>query len=385
MQNNSNQDNNSDVFSLMKQMVAIPSVFPKEQDLTLFLENYLLDLDFEVKRVPSEPGRDNIVAQRGKSNSYICFYGHMDTVPPASNWQHNPYEVSVENDIARGLGVTDMKGGIAAILVAAHHATQHDIPLKIVFGVDEENISLGSYTLTRSESDFFTDVDLLISAESGQVFNENQDFAVNYGRKGRFAIEAQISGVAAHAARSDLAVNAIQETMRFLNLLSSLQLPTHPQLGEAEIIPFYLESKTDSFSIPDLSVLQINVLSVPGITSDSFLNQLNKVCKANKINVNCYLINRATPYMESYEVNSNSEIIKKLERDIFSKWNVKPGFSISVADENRFAHELNIPVISLGPVGGNDHTENEWVSTSSLEKVAQVYIEIIKSGIYRNN
>jgi hypothetical protein len=40
----------------------------------------------------------------------------------------------------------------------------------------------------------------------------------------------------------------------------------------------------------------------------------------------------------------------------------------SVADENVFANRLHIPVVTIGPIGGGDHTAEEWVSLNSLKK-----------------
>lgn len=364
------------VIQLMEKLVKIPSVFPNEQKVTNFLETYLRELGFSIQRVPAEPGRDNLVATFGESEKFVCFYGHMDTVPAHLEWQQDPFAVTVDGDTAHGLGVTDMKGGIAAILVAARFAVEHHLPIKIALGVDEENISLGSYTLVQT--DFFKDVVLLISAESGQIFNENQDFSVNYGRKGRVAIEAQVEGKTAHAARSDLAVNAILEAARFVDGLKELDFPAHKNLGRTEVIPFFIESATDSFSIPEKAVVKLNVLTVPGVFSTLVLKKLNTLAKQLKIRATFQLIPRPTPYMEAYEVDLQNSYIQDLEKKIFAKYAVTPGYAISVADENRFADALGIPVISLGPIGGDDHTAKEWVSVRSLEKTAQVYQEILQ-------
>lgn len=368
-------DKGNRILELMSRLVAINSVFPGEGRLVNFIEAYLQQLRFSVERVPAEPGRDNLVAVYGQNQKFLCLYGHVDTVPPDPAWKQNPFLVTIAGGVARGLGVADMKGGLAVILLAAKYAYQHRRPIKLAFGVDEENISLGSYTLTKTR--FFNNVNLLISAESGQIVNESQDYSVNYGRKGRFVIEVAIEGVAAHAARSDLATNAITQTARFLMLADQLNLPKHSRLGQTEIIPFFIESQTDSFSIPSRSVLRLNVLTVPGVTSSHVIEQLEKLCRQERIQAAFQLVQRITPYMEAYEVDRRDSNIQLLENKIFSQFKVIPGYAASVADENRFANELGIPVISIGPIGGHDHTANEWVNLSSLRKTLIVYQKII--------
>lgn len=364
--------------SLLHQLIAIPSVFPQEQKLANFLEYYLQDLSFHVERISSARGRDNIVATFGQAETYLCFYGHMDTVPPDPLWKErqDPFSVTLDGDVARGLGAADMKGGIVAILQTARFAHHNNLPLKVAFGVDEENISLGSHTL--SQHTFFGDVRCMISAESGQIINEHQDFAVNYGRKGRIVLELHIEGKTAHAAQSYLAVNAIQQAAQVIQILQSAEFPIHPQLGPAELVPFYIHSTTDAFSIPERATIYVNVLTVPGVSSDDVMNFIHHQCQAHNIHIDVQVQERETPYMESYQVDRQDEFIRLLETKIFPRYSVIPGYAQSVADENRFANTLNIPVISMGPIGGGDHTADEWVSLKSLEKTILAYSEIVR-------
>lgn len=367
------------VLELTKRLVAINSVFPHEQAITDFIESFLLQLGYEVQRVPVTTDRDNLVAVFGQAEQYLCLYGHMDTVEPDPLSRHDLFQVRTDDKNAYGLGVVDMKGGLAVILKAAVFAVEHQIPLKLAFGVDEENISQGSYVL--SQQPFFQDVDCMIVAESGQVFNEDQDFALNYGRKGRIVIEALVKGQTAHAARSDEAINAITEAGRLLMHLTTLQFPAHKHLGKVEIVPFYMSARTSAFSIPDQAILHLNILTVPDVTSLSIISKFESLAKRLKISATFKLAPRETPYMEAYEVDRSQKVVKNLEK-IFAHYHVQPGYTISVADENRFAHQLQIPVISLGPIGSGDHTHKEWVSLRSLAKTLEVYEEVIRSRRY---
>jgi len=86
---------------------------------------------------------------------------------------------------------------------------------------------------------------------------------------------------------------------------------------------------------------------------------------------------RATAYMEAYEVDREDPTILRLEHEVFSHYHTQPTYARSVADENRFFHAFHIPVISMGPIGGNDHVANEWVRISSLDTTAQAYMKIV--------
>jgi len=361
---------------LLTILVGIPSVFPNEQGLSRFIEKYLHSLNnCSIERVPVSKGRDNIIATIGNAKKYPCFYGHMDTVEPDQLWVQNPYKVTIKQGIAKGLGVTDMKGGIAVILLVAKYASENNLAIKLAFGVDEEQFSEGSFILTKNS--FFDDVCIIISAESGQVINKNQPFAVNYGRMGRIVLQCEIQGLTAHAARSDLAINAIFKAGRLLQLIQNLKFKSHPQLGKTEILPFEIKGLTNSFSIPEQTEVKFNVLTTPGTSGKTVLAKIKSVAKKNNIKVLLNLMSRPTPYMESYQVDLDHPLIIKMGK-LFQQHKVTPVYARSVADENRFANDLNIPVISLGPVGGGDHTADEWVKLDSLEKVLEVYKEIIQ-------
>ena len=58
-----------------------------------------------------------LVAHRGP-NGGIALSGHMDTVPD-TGWQEDPWSARIDNGVMHGLGTTDMKGPVAAAIVAA--------------------------------------------------------------------------------------------------------------------------------------------------------------------------------------------------------------------------------------------------------------------------
>jgi acetylornithine deacetylase/succinyl-diaminopimelate desuccinylase-like protein len=116
-----------------------------------------------------------------------------------------------------------MKGGISCILQAAAWATTEGLPVKVILGVDEENISQGANDLIRSGK--LSDVGFLIVAESGQVTDFSQPISVCLGRKGRIVFEIEVIGMAAHAAEHHKGVNAIEKAAELCLALRELPLP----------------------------------------------------------------------------------------------------------------------------------------------------------------
>lgn len=378
---------NNPLETTLHELISIQSISGNEAECINYIENTLQNLNFDVTRIPAAPNRDNLIAQskatQKSKKPTICFYGHVDTVEPDPAWKQNPFSVTTSQHpqhgrLAHGLGVADMKGAIAAMLQLARWADQTNIPLQLAFGVDEEQDSIGSHALVTSPiaKKFFAKTAMIVSGESGQVVHEQQDFAVNYGRKGRIVVHISVKGVGAHAARSDIAVNAIHQIAQVIQSIQEIRFSAHAALGEVELVPFMVRSHTDSFSIPDTAEMEVNVLTVPGVSSKDIITEMTTTLQNKGIKASVSLKPRAVPYMESYQVDTSNKWIRKFEDVIFNTYSVQAGYAQSVADENRFAHSLGIPVISVGPIGGGDHTASEWVRLSSLHTVEKVYQEI---------
>ena len=360
---------------LLKKLVSIPSSFPDEKELGNFLADYLKEKGFKVRKVITGKNRPNVVATYGKAEKYLGFYGHMDTVPNNFSERPEPYKVTVDGHIARGLGVEDMKGGIAALLQTGEYAVKNNLPVKLIFGVDEEDISRGAHDLVDSKE--LNDLAFLVVGESGQVPKAAKNFTTCFGRKGRILFVADIKGKKAHAAEAEKGINAAEKATDFILILRSIKFPKHPRLGTTKIVVHSINAETDSFAIPDHTRIMFSLLTTPGIKSTDFLKDLKRKVKQESITADIYTFERITPYGESYEIDLKTPFLKVIEKEVIQKYKVTPMYTDSVADENIFANRLKIPVISLGPIGGGGHTSDEWLNLDSLQTVENVYKQIL--------
>lgn len=360
---------------LLSKLVGVPSVFPHEKNLGRLLRDYLTKLGFIVIEIPTSGNRHNLVATLGKSNTYLGFYGHMDTVPPDNKYSRNPFQLVVRNHKGFGLGVADMKGGITAILRVAAYALRRKLPVKILFGVDEENISEGAHDLVSSRR--MDDVGFLISAESGQVKDHHQRYSVCYGRQGRILFRMTVFGKTVHAAESHKGTNAIDEAANVIRFLNEVHFPSGSKLGDSKLVIHAVHGETSFFSVPDRCEIKFSLLTGERVSSDWFRKRVMQFVKQQHMTIELEPDARRTPYSESYAVNTMHPFVRKIEREVFNNDKVTPIYTTSVADENVFANRLNIPVMTIGPVGGGDHTADEWVDLDSIDQVVGVYEKIL--------
>jgi acetylornithine deacetylase/succinyl-diaminopimelate desuccinylase-like protein len=83
-----------------------------------------------------------LVARKGTGSGGLAFSGHMDTVPD-TGWQDDPWSGRIADGFLHGLGSTDMKGPLAACIVAAK-ALPETIPVMLLITTDEETTKAGA-------------------------------------------------------------------------------------------------------------------------------------------------------------------------------------------------------------------------------------------------
>ena len=88
-----------------------------------------------------------LVAHRGGSGG-LALSGHMDTVPD-TGWQDDPWSARIDADgTLHGLGSTDMKGPVAAAIVAARALPPH-VAVTLLITTDEETTKQGARTIVQ--------------------------------------------------------------------------------------------------------------------------------------------------------------------------------------------------------------------------------------------
>lgn len=218
-------------------MVAIDSAFPPGVGYDAFadlMDDLLRPLGFAGRRIvvpealwqvpngPAHGRRTNVIAERPRGRPILGLYFHVDTVPVAPGWTHDPYHLTRVENRLYGLGAADMKGSIAATLLALSVAERCQVPLTydpvLLLCTDEE---IGLYPGVR------------YLAEAGLVprhivnFNGSAAPRIWAGSFGVFNLLVRLKGSAAHAGegnRLGTGLNAIEATLPLLNALHALKL-----------------------------------------------------------------------------------------------------------------------------------------------------------------
>ncbi|RME34992.1 MAG: succinyl-diaminopimelate desuccinylase, partial [Gammaproteobacteria bacterium] len=128
---------------LAAELIRRRSVTPEDAGCQQLLGERLRRAGFHCEPMPFGQV-SNLWARRGDRDPLLCFAGHTDVVPtgPAGDWLHPPYAAEVHDGVLYGRGAADMKGSLAAMVLAAERFVaehpHHGGSLAFLFTSDEE-------------------------------------------------------------------------------------------------------------------------------------------------------------------------------------------------------------------------------------------------------
>lgn len=134
-------------YKVLKDLVGFNTIKDKEnKEIINYIENYLKCLGFKTEY------KSKVLIMSIGMNPKLGFLGHTDTVEYISEFE-NPFELVEKNGYLYGLGVCDMKGGIAAMLDAVKQIdfSKLKFGLKVYFTYDEEIGFSGIYELLEKK------------------------------------------------------------------------------------------------------------------------------------------------------------------------------------------------------------------------------------------
>jgi acetylornithine deacetylase/succinyl-diaminopimelate desuccinylase-like protein len=170
-----------------------------------------------------------LVAHRGP-NGGIALSGHMDTVPD-TGWQEDPWSARIDSGILHGLGSTDMKGPVAAAIVAARSLPE-SVPITLLITTDEETTKQGA-RLIAQQSQLARQV-----KPHGIIVAEPTGLAPVRGHRSHIAFTCVATGVQAHSS-TGRGRNANWELIPFLVEMKSVfeRLRSDTSLQDADYAP----------------------------------------------------------------------------------------------------------------------------------------------------
>ena len=161
---------NMNEIELTQELVRINSENPpgNEKRITKYIKDFLDDLKIQTRLIEFEKNRINLIASIGKGKG-LMLNGHLDTVPAGelNKWKYDPFEGRIVNGKLYGRGSSDMKGGLAAIIIAVKNLAKEKFKRKLLltFVAGEEARQIGTKYLIKNRKKFLKDIKYGVTAE----------------------------------------------------------------------------------------------------------------------------------------------------------------------------------------------------------------------------
>ena len=430
-----------DTESILRKLVSFDTVTDTRsgkkpsKECSEYINAQLEEQDFMTDLLESD-GYYTAFARKGQGKFKILYLAHFDVVPSGEGWKTDPFSLTVDKDRAYGRGTCDDKGNIVSLLRMATKLKNTDHPCTIMIsasGDEEIGGRNGAYNLREYliKNGLFPDYVVIADGINQTIIHRRRNILpteIKARKKSekiignhetiRFATETY-GGESRHSAymRPGVDRHAMLTASKYLELNGhSVVVDARGSFVKSNVVPDWVEldvvhpSKTGSeyqFD-PTLTGIFRSLLPLSQASFPTEYSDLGTIVSPNLLSLeddlwNLYLDVRAmTNDSESVEeafkqallgrvdlfslktyrgagfVNSNpkSKLIRAAEWALQKEgisYNLMEGYG---ASDSRFFADSSL-VFDFGPIGGNLHGPNEWVSLKSIEEISDFYLSLI--------
>jgi len=366
-----------DVISLTKKLLSFNSINPpgNEEEIARFTGSLLSECGFTVAYYPFETGRLHLIAERGLSSDEppLVFSGHFDTVPLGNQeWSVDPFAGEIIDDKLWGRGSSDMKGGLAAIIIASIEAFKKNPPeggIRIIVTAGEELGCHGAKQLAGIIDGKGMASAIIVGEPTGNL--------PATGHKGAIYLNAVTSGLTAHSSMPELGINAIYKAARSILKISNFKFEVEkdPLLGYPTINVGKVSGGLNLNSVPDHAEFTIDIRTTTKSDHNIILARLTEKLGSETVletlvNLQSVFTPEKDPFVQL--VYDQCEVERSEQKFPYALPYLTDGAVLQ-----KLYH--GVPTIILGP-GQPEmaHKTDEYCYVRSLEQAVVIYENIIK-------
>jgi succinyl-diaminopimelate desuccinylase len=304
-----------------------------------------------------------LVAEVGPEDApTVVLHGHIDVVPG----REGQFEPRVDGERLLGRGAYDMKGAVAAMMLALNDLqAQDEVRVRLALVPDEE-----------AEDENYRGSDMLVDHGLGGSFaitGEPTDMHVGVAAKGVLAVRLEVSGRAAHGSTPWEGDNAIVKAFDLFRSIESLpftressELFDRPSINLGRIIGGDALNK-----VPDTCVIDVDIRYLPDQSPDEILDPIAALPDTRVV---------STFVRPPVEVDRDPPFVSAL-------WGVaQPHHEGEVTSVGRDGASdaisflrVGVPAVEFGPAGAGHHGPEEWVSVPSLAAYRKAVTDFVRN------
>ncbi len=348
-----------------------------------YVADYLEPLGFEFQYLEHGEGRRSVIARRKGSGGVpgLVFNGHLDVVPVGGQeWTHPPFAGETADGKVWGRGSTDMKGGLAAMMVAAKALVESGAKLRgdlVITGTaGEEMTMIGAKDIC--EQGILGDVQAILISEP--TLN-----GVGTAERGVFWPEFTTYGKTAHGSTPHLGRNAVLMMAPLIEELDRLEIPfsPHPALGSFTRSVNTISGGVKTNVVPDRCVLTVDMRTVPGQDHAAIRARLEKLLEEHERRRPGFRATLAVNFdIPPVETPWEDPAVKKFVEAAGRGLGREPKHIVMpfATEAAIFVPALGVPTIIFGP--GDPalaHQPNEFVEIQAMADAARALAEAARA------
>jgi acetylornithine deacetylase len=365
-------DPGSEAVALLSELVGIDSVNPAlvpgaagEGRIVEHLRARLERSGFTTTVLPARGRRDRpslvAVPREGPDGPTAVLNGHLDTVGVTG--MPEPFTPRVEGDRLCGRGAADMKGGVAALVVAAERLVAAGAPVRPVLALvaDEEDAGLGSEAVIEALPGLGIRPDACLIAEP-------TDVALSRTLRGFAVVRVTFAGRAAHSSQAELGVNAVTALGRLLHAVDQ-RAPAVRATG-GDLMVTVVRGGESPFVVPDSAECLVELRTTPDQDSGEALAEVRTLLDPEE-GARAELI-AARDGWRLDAVGAAADLAARLGDAL----GTGPTFDAPYWMEAPLWQAV-CPTLVCGPSGGGLHAVDEWVDLAQVRRFVTALIAVL--------
>jgi succinyl-diaminopimelate desuccinylase len=371
----------SRVLDLTRELVAQPSVTPDDAGCQRLICERLMPAGFNVEWFLAGPV-SNVLLTRGRGSPSLWFLGHTDVVPPGpeERWTFLPFRPDQKDGELYGRGVADMKGAVAAMVVAletfAADQPAHAGQIGLLLTSDEEGEAVDGIARVAAElrrRGLRPDGCLVGEPSSREALGDT----VRVGRRGSIHLRLQVNGIQGHTAFPENLDNPVHRLAPFLDEL----VDTKWDSGDEDFPASHcqvaaIRGGTGARNVTPASVeLLVNFRNGPGSPYAAIRERFERMLRRHDIeDFNAEWSVMGEPFRSS--AGALREAVTGAVRDVLG---VTPELNTGGGtSDGRFMAPLGSEVLELGLLNGTIHQIDERTPVADLDRLSAVYLDILQ-------
>jgi succinyl-diaminopimelate desuccinylase len=365
----------SDVLDLTSELISRASVTPDDAGCQALLSARLAKAGFECRQIDFGAVK-NLWATHGQGGEVLCFLGHTDVVPPGPReaWASDPFEPTIRDGHLYGRGAADMKGSVAAFVlameqfVAAH--PDHPGTVAVLLTSDEEGDAIDG---VRRVAEHFRGsgqrIDFCVTGEPSSKATLGDLLRV--GRRGTLSGNLIIKGIQGHVAYPEKARNPIHQAMPALAELSARRWDEgYPEFPASSFQISNINAGTGANNvIPGQCEVVFNFRYNPGWRAEALEAEVQALLDRHGLEYELRWHRGGEPFL-----TGEGRLRPAVRAVLVEMFGMAPEENTGGGTSDaRFIAPLGAEVVELGPINASIHKVDERIAVAELERLPALY------------